>query len=212
MVLFIGVVMRNPPYLACVVEARKCDVNIVASWSPDLSLYARVSPSSAASLSSALSGGESAVCLSPINAAPITVAADEIQAIAVQANQDVFSKSDLIQSLKLSLKNWRVWALFWLQFSTFGAGVSSLSIWGPTFFRLSFGTTNQIAAIITFCFGICCSLRVFFGPIFDRISLLNSRLLGFFSSLLQGELLLLLYLFSHVFSCSGLLVFAMAFV
>lgn len=64
---------------------------------------------------------------------------DEIQKIAGMGNQEVFSRSDLIQSLKLSLKNWRVWALFVCQFSTFGAGVSSLSIWGPTFFRVAFG-------------------------------------------------------------------------
>jgi hypothetical protein len=63
----------------------------------------------------------------------VLVGAEEIQRIC--AKQEVFSKSDLIQSLKLSLKNWRVWALFVVQFSTFGGGVSSLSIWGPTFFE-----------------------------------------------------------------------------
>lgn len=114
----------------------------------------------------------------------VLVGAEEIQRIC--AKQEVFSKSDLIQSLKLSLKNWRVWALFVVQFSTFGGGVSSLSIWGPTFFRVSFGTSNSTAAIITFAFGICCSIRVFFGPIFDRISVLNGHLLGFFSALVQG--------------------------
>ncbi len=79
--------------------------------------------------------------------------------------------------------------MFFVQLSNFGAGVSTLSIWGPTFFRVSFGFSNQIASIITFCFGICCSLRVFFGPIFDRISIFQTHLLGFFSVLLQGSLI-----------------------
>lgn len=116
----------------------------------------------------------------------LRVGAAELRALCLREHQDVVPRSFLLDNLKLSVRNWRVWCLFFLQLSTFGAGNMSLAIWGPTYFRVGFGLPNTLAGIITFCFGLCCSGRVFFGRVCD---LYDNHWMGFFSSLAQGALL-----------------------
>ncbi len=194
-ILFIVFVMRNPPYLRCLLELRRNGATLVKDWGDEekLQKYDAIAPQSAAALreAEAASGAaEMEVALGKRRDwSGIVIGVNEIREIAAREGQGVFSRSDLRVSLRLAMLNWRVWTLFVLQLSTFGAGVSSLSIWGPTYFRVSFGMTNQIAAVITFCFGICCSVRVLFGPIFDKLSIRNSHLLGFVSALAQGGLI-----------------------
>jgi NNP family nitrate/nitrite transporter-like MFS transporter len=191
-ILFIVVVMRNPPYLRVLLELRRNGAEVLYDWGDEKQLqkHDAIAPRSAAALKEAESGAaEMEISLGKKREwNGLVVAVNEIREIASREGQGVFSKSDLRVSLRLAMTNWRVWTLFGLQFSTFGAGVSSLAIWGPTYFRVSFGMTNQLAAVITFCFGICCSVRVLFGPIFDRLSVRNSHLLGFASALIQGGL------------------------
>lgn len=62
---------------------------------------------------------------------------DEARNLARASGQSLFPAGSLVQSLKLSARTWKTWALVWVYFTTFG-GFIALTAWFPTYWRSYF--------------------------------------------------------------------------
>src|SRR5262249_2105877 len=59
---------------------------------------------------------------------------------ALANGQSLFPAGSLVQSLKVSARAWKTWALVWVYFTTFG-GFIALTAWLPTYWRSYFGVS-----------------------------------------------------------------------
>lgn len=95
--------------------------------------------------------------------------AEEAKRIAGEKGQQLFPKGRLVDSLKLSAKRWKNWALVFLYFTTFG-GFIALVAWLPTYWIEFFDAGKYEASVLTATFGITASvIRIFGGRISDAI-------------------------------------------
>lgn len=85
------------------------------------------------------------------------------------ANETLFPKGDVKQSLVSSAKVPATWVLTALYFATFG-GFLALTSWYPTFWKSYFHSSAIMAGVLTACFSMfSAAVRVVGGPLSDRI-------------------------------------------
>ncbi len=97
------------------------------------------------------------------------LAAEEAKVQARQLGQDLMPAGTLRQSLQISARVWRTWALVWIYFTTFG-GFIALTAWLPTYWTNFFGVSLVKAGLLTAVFSILASLvRVVGGVLSDKL-------------------------------------------
>ncbi len=125
--------------------------------------------------------------------------AEIIEYCSTEFGQEFFFTRNLKESLTVSAKIWKTWALIGLYFTSFG-GFIALAAWFPIYWlslynvgTLNIGGLNlSIALILTAIFIIIGSLiRVFSGFLADKISGISVTIIGIFF-LLTGAILMIL--------------------
>ncbi|MEQ8818923.1 MAG: MFS transporter [Sumerlaeia bacterium] len=87
---------------------------------------------------------------------------------AEAAGQEIFPAGSSLESLKVSARTWKTWALVAIYFTTFG-GFIALTAWFPTFWRESFGLSAVLAGAFTGAYSLLTSiLRIPGGSVADR--------------------------------------------
>ena len=93
----------------------------------------------------------------------------EARTRALEFGQEMFPKGSLKDSLLVSARVWRTWALVWIYFTTFG-GFIALTAWLPTYWTSFFGLSALKAGLLTAAFSIVASLiRVIGGVLSDQL-------------------------------------------
>lgn len=88
---------------------------------------------------------------------------------AGQLGQELFPTGGLRQSLAVSARNWRTWALVLVYFATFG-GFIALTAWLPTYFREFLQMTPLYAGLFTALYSLLASaIRVAGGFLADHL-------------------------------------------
>jgi len=88
---------------------------------------------------------------------------------AHELGQDLFPTGNLKDSLRISARVWRTWALVWIYFTTFG-GFMALTAWLPIYWTRFFGVSVEHALMLTAVFSIVASLiRVAGGVLSDQL-------------------------------------------
>ncbi|MDE3110522.1 MAG: MFS transporter [Acidobacteriota bacterium] len=91
------------------------------------------------------------------------------RARAHELGQDLFPTGNLKESLRISARVWRTWALVWIYFTTFG-GFMALTAWLPIYWTRFFGVSVEHALMLTALFSIIASLiRVAGGVLSDQL-------------------------------------------
>lgn len=94
---------------------------------------------------------------------------DQAKVRARELGQDLMPAGTLRQSLAISARVWRTWALVWIYFTTFG-GFIALTAWLPTYWHSFFGVSMVTAGLLTATFSILASLiRVAGGVLSDQL-------------------------------------------
>jgi MFS transporter, NNP family, nitrate/nitrite transporter len=94
---------------------------------------------------------------------------EQARAEARSRGQELLPAGKLADSLRISARVWRTWALVWIYFSTFG-GFIALTTWLPTYWVSFFGVSVIKAGILTALFAILTSLiRVAGGVLSDQL-------------------------------------------
>lgn len=88
----------------------------------------------------------------------------EARAAAEQRGQTLFPARSLRESLRVSVRVWRTWALVWIYFTTFG-GFIALATWFPTYWRFYFAVSAVTAGLLTGLYSILTSLVRIIGRI-----------------------------------------------
>jgi NNP family nitrate/nitrite transporter-like MFS transporter len=97
------------------------------------------------------------------------VPADDARRIAAEKGQTLFPARSLAESLRVSARVWRTWALVWIYFTTFG-GFVALTAWLPTYWTQFFGVSPVTAGLLTALFSVLTSLiRVGGGVLSDQL-------------------------------------------
>ena len=126
---------------------------------------------------------------------------DEAKAIAKSYGQELFPSGKIVESLKISAKNWKTWILVGLYFTSFG-GFIALAPWFPKFWKSLYATGDvdvlvaniAIGAVLAGIFVIIGSIaRIYAGNIADKITGEKTTLLGI-SVLLMGSIIMTLSL------------------
>jgi NNP family nitrate/nitrite transporter-like MFS transporter len=85
------------------------------------------------------------------------------------SGQSLFPAGSLAQSLKVSARSWKTWALVWVYFTTFG-GFIALTAWFPTYWRSYFGVSAVKAGLLTALYSVLTSaIRIGGGMLSDRL-------------------------------------------
>ncbi len=93
----------------------------------------------------------------------------DARARAHALGQDLFPTGNLKDSLRISARVWRTWALVWIYFTTFG-GFMALTAWLPIYWTSFFGVSVEHALMLTAVFSIVASLiRVAGGVLSDQL-------------------------------------------
>lgn len=93
----------------------------------------------------------------------------DARARAHEVGQDLFPTGTLKDSLQISARVWRTWALVWVYFTTFG-GFMALTAWLPIYWTSFFGVSVEHALMLTAAFSIVASLiRVLGGVLSDQL-------------------------------------------
>ncbi len=93
---------------------------------------------------------------------------DRAKEVAREHGQEIFPSKNLVESLTVSAKIWKTWALVVIYFTTFG-GFIALTAWFPTYWRLFFAVNAVTAGLLTALYSILASLaRVAGGVVSDR--------------------------------------------
>ena len=91
------------------------------------------------------------------------------RAEAQELGQELFPAGSLRDSLRISVRVWKTWALVWIYFTTFG-GFIALTAWLPTYWRELYGVTPIVAGVLTATYSILSSLiRVGGGVMADKL-------------------------------------------
>jgi NNP family nitrate/nitrite transporter-like MFS transporter len=97
------------------------------------------------------------------------LSSDEARAKARDRGQTLFPARSLKESLKVSARSWRTWALVLVYFTTFG-GFVALTAWLPVYWRSFFGVGPIEAGLLTAAFAILTSLvRIAGGVLSDQL-------------------------------------------
>lgn len=81
--------------------------------------------------------------------------------------QELFPGGNVLDSLRISARIWKTWALVGLYFTSFG-GFIALTAWFPTYWHVYFGKAMVAAGVLTAVYSILASLmRVVGGQISD---------------------------------------------
>lgn len=82
--------------------------------------------------------------------------------------QELFPKAKVSESLIVSAKSWKTWALVLIYFTTFG-GFLALTSWLPNYWMTYFSLNVKIAGLLTAFYSILTSLvRIYGGKIADK--------------------------------------------
>jgi MFS transporter, NNP family, nitrate/nitrite transporter len=89
--------------------------------------------------------------------------------LAREQGQELFPAGSLADSLRISARVWRTWALVWIYFTTFG-GFIALTAWLPTYWTSYFEVSVVTAGLLTGMYSVLTSLiRVLGGVISDHL-------------------------------------------
>ena len=123
---------------------------------------------------------------------------EEAVPIAREHGQELFPASSMVESLKVSAKVWKTWALVVLYFTTFG-GFIALTAWFPTYWKSFFAVSAVTAGTLTAIYSLLTSaIRVPGGSIADRIGGENTAILALLTMLVGAALMS----FSHTYELS----------
>jgi len=95
---------------------------------------------------------------------------DESRKIASsQYGQELFPNNKISESLMISAKTWKTWALVVIYFTTFG-GFLALTSWLPTYWMSFFKLSLKMAGALTAMYSISASItRIYGGKIADKV-------------------------------------------
>ena len=97
------------------------------------------------------------------------IGAEEARHLARASGQSLFPAGSLVDSLKVSARTWKTWALVWVYFTTFG-GFIALTAWLPTYWRSYFGVSAVKAGFLTALYSVLTSaIRIAGGILSDRL-------------------------------------------
>jgi MFS transporter, NNP family, nitrate/nitrite transporter len=97
------------------------------------------------------------------------VTADEARRLAHERGQTLFPAGSLVDSLRLSARVWKTWALVWVYFTTFG-GFIALTAWLPTYWKAYHGVSPVKAGMLAALFAILTSvIRIAGGILADQL-------------------------------------------
>ncbi|MBI1955192.1 MAG: MFS transporter [Acidobacteria bacterium] len=97
------------------------------------------------------------------------VAPDQARQMAAEHGQSLFPSANLVDSLRISARVWRTWALVGIYFTTFG-GFIALTAWLPTYWKSAFGLSVVKAGLLTALFSILASvIRILGGVLSDHL-------------------------------------------
>src|SRR3990172_5722333 len=123
---------------------------------------------------------------------------EEARSAAASLGQEIFPAGSLVDSLLLSARIWKTWALVAVYFTSFG-GFIALTAWLPVYWTSYYQATPVAAGALTGLFSILTSVvRVGGGYLSDRIGGENTGLLAF-AAMFAGALLMF---FSTTFGLS----------
>lgn len=94
---------------------------------------------------------------------------DEAKEIALKEyGQELFPKGKASETLLISAKSWKTWALVFIYFTTFG-GFLALTGWFPNYWMTYFGLNMKVAGLLTALYSILTSLtRIYGGKVADK--------------------------------------------
>lgn len=94
---------------------------------------------------------------------------DEAKEIASKEyGQELFPKGKASETLLISAKSWKTWALVFIYFTTFG-GFLALTGWFPNYWMTYFGLNMKVAGLLTALYSILTSLtRIYGGKAADK--------------------------------------------
>lgn len=94
---------------------------------------------------------------------------EEARRISRERGQTLFPAGTLRDSLRISARVWKTWALVWIYFTTFG-GFIALTAWLPTYWKSYFGVSAVTAGLLTALYSILTSLiRIAGGVLSDHL-------------------------------------------
>ncbi len=94
---------------------------------------------------------------------------EEARKLARASGQSLFPAGSLVESLKVSARTWKSWALVWVYFTTFG-GFIALTAWLPTYWHSYFGVSVVKAGFLTALYSVLTSaVRIGGGMLSDRL-------------------------------------------
>jgi NNP family nitrate/nitrite transporter-like MFS transporter len=97
------------------------------------------------------------------------VSAADAREIAASYGQSLFPAASLKESLRVSARCWRTWALVLIYFTTFG-GFIALTAWLPTYWRSYYGLSPIMAGTLTAVYSVLTSaVRIVGGMLSDRL-------------------------------------------
>ncbi len=116
--------------------------------------------------------------------------AAEAKTIArMQYGQEIFPAGTFADSLLLSARVWKTWALVAIYFTTFG-GFIALTAWLPTYWKGFFGLSAVTAGMLTALYSLLASaIRVVGGFVADRLGGENTALAALLTMLGGGALM-----------------------
>ena len=94
---------------------------------------------------------------------------EEARRKAAESGQTLFPAGSLTESLRISARVWRTWALVWIYFTTFG-GFIALTAWLPTYWQSFYGMSALTAGLLTAMYSILTSsIRIAGGLLSDQL-------------------------------------------
>jgi NNP family nitrate/nitrite transporter-like MFS transporter len=97
------------------------------------------------------------------------IRAEEARRVAREHGQSLFPAGSLVDSLRISARTWKTWALVWVYFTTFG-GFIALTAWLPTYWHSYFGVSAVKAGLLTAVYSLLTSgIRIGGGMLSDRL-------------------------------------------
>lgn len=95
--------------------------------------------------------------------------ADQAKQRAAEHGQSLFPAGSLTESLRISARVWRTWALVWIYFTTFG-GFIALTAWLPTYWQSFYGMSAVTAGLLTAMYSLLTSsIRIAGGLLSDQL-------------------------------------------
>lgn len=126
------------------------------------------------------------------------VSPEQAREEARKAGQEIFPAGSMKESLLISARVWKTWALVGIYFTTFG-GFIALTAWLPTYWQTFFEVSAVTAGTLTALYSILTSvIRVVGGSISDRLGGERTAILALLTMAFGAVLMM----FSHNYSLS----------